>query len=137
MRLETILSTISCGVIIAYFVFIARFWFRSTKAYSELVKYEYENFRDQWLKDGEPIGIVFWKPKTPYKNFILKRATLGNPGIRMLILLFHTPKWIKEDPEAQLYLRNLRRNTLWWNISVLGLVMLFIIILLASSLWSS
>jgi len=129
--METVLQLSLCGGILGYLVFLARFWFLSAKAYSKIVCFEYENNPNQWLKDGEPIGMFFWKPKTPYKTFILTRATLGNPGIRMLLLLFFTPKWIKEYPEAQAFLRDLRRNALWWNIGVLFLILLpyFLIIL--------
>jgi hypothetical protein len=122
--METVLELSICGGLIGYLVFLAKFWFLSAKAYSNLVRFEYENNPDQWPKDGEPIGMFFWKPKTPYKTFILTRATLGNPGIRMLIFLFFTPKWIKEHPEAHVLLRDLRRNALWRNIGILILILL-------------
>ena len=123
--METILGLSICGGILGYFAFLIRFWFLSAKAYSNLVHFEYENNPDQWLKDGEPIGMFFWRPKTPYKTFILKRATFGNPGFKMLTFLFFTPKWVKEYPEAQAFLKELRKNALWWNMGILIPVLLF------------
>jgi hypothetical protein len=134
MIIQLILSLLSIGALIAYFIFIARFWFRSMKAYSSLVKYEYENLHEQWVKHGEPEGMVYWSAPQRSKN-LLNRLIRSNPGFTMLPLVFYTPKWIASHPQAQAYLKDMRRNTLWWNIGAIGMIPVFMLIVLLSSLW--
>jgi len=104
------------------------------EAYSNLVQYEYENLPEQWVKDGEPNGMVYWKAPKRSKS-LLNLFVRSNSAITLLRLLFHTPKWIENHSEAQEYLKDVRKNALWWNIGVMGFALLYIGILFISTLW--
>jgi hypothetical protein len=131
---EIILSTLSCVSLTVCLVFVARFWFRSMKAYSKLVEYEYENLPKQWVKDGEPDGMVYWQAPKRSKN-LLNRFVRSNPAMTLLPLMFNTPKWIEDHPEAQEHIKDMRKNALWWNIGVIGFAILLVLILFVSTLW--
>ena len=122
--MEILSQLLICGGIIGYFLFLARFFFLTMKAHSNLVRYEYENIPDQWKKDGEPQVMIFWKAPTKPKKLV-NSLFLSNPGITALLWVFTTPKWVNEHPEAQGYLRNMRLNSLWWNLGVLCPLILF------------
>lgn len=107
-----------------------RFIFLAFKSHSDLIRYEYEHLRDQWEKNGEPQGMLFWKSPHPPKR-LLNRYFLSNPGLTSIFWLFVTPKWIEEFPETKKYLRNMRLNALWWNI---GMLLPIVIVLLVSVL---
>lgn len=132
--MQIIFSTISCGIVITYLVFVIRFWFRSMRAYSDLVKYEYENLPEQWGKDGEPDGMFYWKAPKHSRNLFI-RFVRSNPAMSLLPLLFRAPKWIENHPEAQEYIAVLRKNALWWNLGVMGFALLYTVLLFVSTLW--
>ncbi|MBL8077026.1 MAG: hypothetical protein JNM55_03615 [Anaerolineales bacterium] len=122
--METLRQSLICGGIIGYFVFIARFFFLAARAHSDLVRFEYENLPDQWEKDGEPQGMLFWKAPTKPKK-LANRLFLSNPGITSLLWDFKTPKWVNNYPEAQKHLRAKRLNILWWILGILSPLILF------------
>lgn len=106
-----------CSLLVFSLMFVISFWFRATQALDNLIRYEYENLRDQWEKDGQPRGM-FWKPPSPAGNRF-KRMFLGNPGIAALKLTFVTPAWARLNTEAAKYLKRYRQFVLFWNIGLL------------------
>lgn len=122
--METLWQLLICGGIIGYFIFLVRFFFLAMKAHSNLVRYEYENIPDQWEKDSEPQGMIFWKAPTKPKKLV-NSLFFSNPGITALLWAFKTPKWVNDHPEAREYLRKMRLNTLWWNLGILCPLILF------------
>ncbi len=78
--------------------------------------------------------MVYWKAPKRSKS-LLNLFVRSNSVITLLRLLFHTPKWIENHSEAQEYLKDVRKNALWWNIGVMGFALLYIGILFISTLW--
>jgi hypothetical protein len=116
-----------CGVVLIYMIFMLRFLFLSFKAHNDLVRFEYENIRDEWERDGEPQGMLFWRAPTRPKKFV-NAIFWSNPGLTALSWIFKTPKWVKDFPQAQKHLRSMRLNTVWWNIGILFPMVLFLIL---------
>jgi hypothetical protein len=61
-----------------------------------LVKFEYDNFHTQWVKDGEPTGNFWWADGThpsPDRSF--------SSFLFMFGWLFDTPKRAKKDKGAK------------------------------------
>ena len=116
--MEKTTSYLLCGGAIVYLIFMLRFLFLSFKSHNDLIRFEYEHVRNQWEKDGEPRGMLFWRAPQFPKSF-LRKYFLSNPGLTSMLWTFVTPKWVEDFPEAKKYLRNMRLNTLWWNIGIL------------------
>lgn len=125
--MNEVIPYLSCGTVLIYMIFILRFLFLSFKAHNDLVQFEYQNLKDEWEKDGEPRGMLFWRAPEPPKKLI-NRIFWSNPGITAFLWDFKTPKWVKDFPQAQNYLRSMRLNTLWWNIGILLPIVLFVIL---------
>ena len=71
---------------------------------SRLTKIEYDNFHDQWEKDGRPHGMPFWFP-------IKETSLLGlgsDPWRLGYSWLFKTPEWIMKHTTATKILRYYR-----------------------------
>ncbi len=124
----TTFAYLLCGSLVIYIAFMIRFILLSFKAHSNLVRFEYENIREQWEKDGEPDGMLFWRAPTRSKKF-KNRLFLSNPGVTSLIWKFKTPKWVKDYPQTQKYLKSMRMNSLVWNIGILFLMALFFVMI--------
>lgn len=52
--------TFSLGVIV---------WFRLARSFDRIIKFIYENDRNEWIEWGQPIGL-FWRPKSETIKFI-------------------------------------------------------------------
>jgi hypothetical protein len=115
--MDTLLPLTGCGLMIISLGYVITFWFRTMSAFDKFVQYECENLPEQWERDGQPFGM-FWKPKDK-KVRAINRYFFSNPGIAQFRLLFKTPDWIKEHPEAADHLKQIRRYTLFWNIGVI------------------
>jgi hypothetical protein len=120
-------SYLICGGALVYLIFMLRFLFLSFRSHNDLIRYEYEHVREQWEKDGEPRGMLFWRAPHPPKSF-LRRYFLSNPGLTSMLWTFVTPKWVEGFPEAKKHLRNMRLNTLWWNIGILLPILIVLLI---------
>ncbi len=121
--MDTLLSLTGCSLMIISLGFVVSFWFRAMFALDKLVKYECENLPEQWQKDGQPRGM-FWRPKDRNSS-LFDRFIRSNSSFVFFRFIFTTPKWVKESPEPTLYLRQLRKFTLFWNV---GLITLFFVV---------
>ncbi len=82
--------------------------------FDNLIKLEYEKFRDQWVADGAPSGI-YWRPADYRPSFHGSFATQK----AMLTLLFRRSGWIASSPYAFALHRKYRILVLTWNIGLL------------------
>ena len=80
--------------------------------FDKLVRYEYEHHREQWERDGRPIGI-YWRPSEP--AIFLTRA--GKNWWR-LAWLFHTPAWVRTSSQCRSWLFQIRCFALLWSVVV-------------------
>ncbi len=78
-----------------------------------LIKLEHKNFYQQWINDGQPIGM-YWRPSKLLPSFHSGMATQKY----MLIWLFKNPPWVESSDEALKLLRRYRILVLAWNISI-------------------
>lgn len=112
-----------CGLMIIGFGVLFSFWYRAISSLDNLIKYEYENFPEQWEKDRQPHGL-FWKP--PQKQVkLINRIFQSNP---LLKFIFTTPEWMRENIISMEYLNKFRKFVFLWNFSILIGVLLFIIV---------
>src|SRR5687768_664893 len=105
--METLLPLTGCSLMIISLSFVASFWFRAMSALDKLVKYEYENFPEQWEQDGQPRGM-FWKSQGKEAS-LLHQFFLSNPTIAAFRFLFKTPQWVKDNSEPTAYIRQFRK----------------------------
>ena len=63
---------------------------------SQLTKIEYENFRDQWIKDGKPHGKPFWYPS----DEMSKLGFFSYPWFIGTWWLVKTPEWARKHKTA-------------------------------------
>jgi hypothetical protein len=84
--------------------------------FDNLIKLEYHDFYDQWVKDRQPSGM-FWKPERQSYFESFRSGTTSQKY--MFVWLFKTPEWIAGNDEASRLLKRLRVLVLVWNIGVL------------------
>ena len=99
-------------VIIIFFGLVA-FLFLAFTNFDQLVKIEYNKYKEQWIKDGKPIGF-FWRP--PESNWFGSSIAMQRLSMRWI---FRTPNWATGDPQAKIYLRKLRIFVLTWNVGMI------------------
>jgi len=75
----------------------------------QLIIIEYKRHKGQWIADGKPF-TKGWKPKEEYSI-----GSIFASGRLLMIWLFKTPNWIKNDEEAFLWLKVLRLGVAVWN----------------------
>ncbi len=78
--------------------------------FDNLIKLEYEKFREQWDADGTPSGI-YWRPADYRPSLTGAFATQK----AMFMLLFTRPGWIESSPYAFALHRRYRILVLTWN----------------------
>ena len=90
--------------------------------FDRLVKIEYQRYKEEWIKDGKPIGFFWRTPESSWlsSSFAMEKLTMQ--------WLFKTPHWVNKDPEAMGRLRKLRRLVLFFNIGVIIWAVLSMII---------
>ena len=108
--MDTLLPLMGCGLMIISLGYVVTFWFRAIFALNKLTKFDIENPRNQRELIEQP---QLWDIST------LKSIIMNNDPLMMFIFIFTTPKWVKENPEAQHYHKEFRKFTLFWNIGVL------------------
>ncbi len=86
--------------------------------FDRLVKIEYQRHKEDWIKDGKPIGF-FWR--APESSWFRSSFAMQNLSMQWL---FKTPDWTNNDPEATNHLKKLRALVLIFNI---GIIVLFVI----------
>ena len=72
-------------------------------AYDRLIRRQYEIAREQWERDGRPVGMFWAPPETPVRSWARGKA--------MFRLLVSTPGWIADDDASTRLQRTLR--VLW------------------------
>lgn len=94
--------------------------FMSFSSFNKLVKLEYNQYRQEWIKDGKPQGF-YWRPPecTMFSWYAMQRLTI--------LWLFKTPEWVIGTPSAVDTLRKMRRCVLTWNAGVIILIPMAII----------
>ncbi len=117
-----IFQLMGCSSILGVLALVIPFWFKAAKAHNKLLKFQYENALDAWRRSGEPRGMLGYRAPIQSKN-ILRRFLTSNPAFTMLTWIFFTAGWIKSFPQAQEFLKDLRCNTLAWNIGVISFVL--------------
>ncbi len=89
--------------------------------YDKILRIEYLNYHDQWLKDGSPLGF-FWVPKGA-KLF----AGSFSRGSLSFQWLFKNPQWAINDNVVRAHLLKLRvswvTGAITWLAAVIVLVM--------------
>jgi hypothetical protein len=118
MNFNEFLPFFGCGLMIISLGYIFTFWFRAVFALDKILKYEYENLHEQWIKDRQPRGM-FWKPKVKPAKIFDRFFSRINPGVHFFKLLFTTPEWIKQNTETTNYIKEFRKFVLLWNVGVL------------------
>jgi hypothetical protein len=83
-----------------------------------LVKWEYEHHRDQWERDGKPVGFLRWHPKED-------RIGSGSGTAQQLniLWLFKTPSWALGSPQCRRWLIYKRVTTLAATLAILVLLL--------------
>jgi hypothetical protein len=127
--MEQVLPNLKYIGLVLYLIFILRFLFLSFKDMNDLYLFEYKNFPKQWEKDGKPRGIQYWKFPKPSWRDLYRLSAWRSGAISPMVWIFVNPKWTEGSPEAQQYLKSLRKNVLWWNI---GCIIFFILLILTS-----
>jgi hypothetical protein len=93
------------------------------KTFDRLVQAEYEDFREQWKADGEPMGVK-WRPADwVHRGNWLARQRLS------LLWLFTTPRWIAESSERMKMLTHYRISiSVLWGILLIAIGEMFFIL---------
>ncbi len=88
--------------------------------FDRVIRYEYENHKNNWEKDGKSFGF-FWIPLENRKRFIFFPSFKSSWARNRLAFywLFITPDWVKENKKIYKDLKILRFCVLVWNISIL------------------
>ncbi len=82
--------------------------------FDRLIKLQYARHKEEWVRDGMPSGFIWRAPENGV--FSLSRNRVA------VVLMFKTPGWAANEPEALEYLRTLRTSVLIWNAGVLFLI---------------
>jgi hypothetical protein len=89
--------------------------------YDKILKIEYSNYREQWIKDGSPLGF-FWVPKGA--KLFAGSFSRGSLSFRWL---FKNPPWAINDNAVHGHLLKLRVGcavgAITWLIAVIVLLM--------------
>ncbi len=88
---------IAMTILLLFFLYILSTFY----LFDGVVKFEYRNYRKNWIADGKPIGF-FWVPKEARGKF------LELPKIRSSFArsrcsgswIYATPEWAKGDAQA-------------------------------------
>jgi hypothetical protein len=74
---------------------------------SQLLKIQYDDFHEQWEKDGRPNGMPFWFPIKELQDGSLL-GFRSYPWFMGYLWLFKTPDWVKGHQTATKTLRYYR-----------------------------
>jgi hypothetical protein len=81
-----------------------------------LVDFQFEHYRDTWVRDGRPTGGKITRGQLSFFGSDLSRAVCG---IRWL---FRRPEWLPSDSDGERYRH---RMVCWFIISMIAFAMLF------------
>jgi GH35 family endo-1,4-beta-xylanase len=94
--------------------------------FDRLVKIEYKNHKEEWIRDGKPRGF-YWRPPELAWFAISSSLAMHNLTLKWL---FKTPQWTANDLEAKECLRKLRQYVFLFYGGLI--VWLFIVILIVN-----
>jgi hypothetical protein len=110
-------------VIASFFLFFVAGIYHGFCA-DRLIRFEYKNYKDNWIIDGQPCGYL-WKPKEfPFW------LTGANGYYCTEKWLKETPEWIQNDSKATDFLNRLRlsKRLAYLSLGICGVI--FIVFLL-------
>ena len=81
--------------------------------FDSLVKIEYKQHNEDWIKDDKPKGFFWRAPGGPLFSGSIATQKLS------FVWLFRTPHWVNNDTEAKIHLKRLRIFVLIFNIGVI------------------
>ncbi|HRH41458.1 MAG TPA: hypothetical protein PKY82_07400 [Pyrinomonadaceae bacterium] len=92
--------------------------------FDRLLKFEYKNFKDQWLKDGSPNGYFWTSPNSTFWNSTFRRTDFICEK-----WIFDKPKWIFESAKATDYYNSIRVSWITMYVSfVIGMTLIFVVV---------
>ena len=90
-----------------------------------LIRKEYRENYDLWIRDGKPFG-VFWVPKESRGFFLPKFRSQMARGRILFSWLFSTPLWMKYDKKALLLIKIYRIISLGalisWGLALFNMI---------------
>jgi len=93
----------------------------SSKAFDDLIEYQYENYKDEWLASRKPRGMFFNPRGSSYLSFC----------IESMFTYRNKPDWLKGDRNAE----NLYKKITFWKTIVKWYVIAFIpLVIIATSI---
>jgi hypothetical protein len=96
-------------LLILTFIFI---WVSGSIRFDGFIKYQYENYQDEWLDDGKPRGMFFNPKESSYLYFWIQTFTLYR-GI---------PMWAEDDAVA---IKKYGKIQFWAKITKIYLILFF------------
>lgn len=102
-------------MLIALFIVWVIIWLGSSFAFDNLIEYQYQNYREEWVKLGRPRGMFFNPKDASYLSLYIASFQLP-----------HTkPDWIEEGSRAEELYGNYKiwgKVVKWYAIAFLPLV---------------
>ena len=86
-------------------------------SFDKFVRIEYETNREAWIADGKPGGIFWSVPEESSMSTAIAGQMLS------MKVIFKTPEWTRQNPEAMRCLKRLRIVATTWYISVFGVAL--------------
>lgn len=83
------------------FIIMGLFQIATAIYFDRIVRFEHDNYYDQWIKDGRPNGFLWRSPDGTFLVSDMART------IHMNRLLFISPAWIRQHPDLLRYQRGL------------------------------
>lgn len=95
----------------------------SCQTFDNLVRLEYNNYRNIWERDGRPTGYFWRAPENQKLRISSDREWLQWTYKQSTDKwLLSTPKWIRDDPEAFRLVRRYRSLTFLLFVSLIVLI---------------
>ncbi|HEY0428448.1 MAG TPA: hypothetical protein VGC76_11760 [Pyrinomonadaceae bacterium] len=89
-----------------------------------LIRFEYKNYKDEWIKDGKPYGYYWTSRESTFWQGCSSREACSKKWLE------EKPDWIQQDPKAIDLLNRLHRSKwfMYFSLSIWGA--LFLVFLL-------
>ena len=120
--MTTLLSeTFQVLLILAVLCYVADF-FCVFWIFERICKLLFERYRDHWKSYGSPPGILWRPPQSQPFSWPEQYAHLWQWNWLLLVLLFSTPVWLRQDPKARNLIRWLRMAAFTWLLMLPAIV---------------
>jgi hypothetical protein len=87
-----------------------------------LLSLEYNSYREEWEKDGQPHGFFWRPPETTWFSYLSLKPKSALGFFRLaFVWSLKIPKWMLTDRKAFLLVRLLRILVVIWSVSFIGL----------------